>query len=249
MPPALLVAFSEPGPLIPLSEFQDWYESEHIPLRMNHLPSFLTCARFHNTSSPTTTSSPSWLALYDIEDTSTFQHDSYTRLRTNRSERETNLIRRIEVLDRRCCELVWDSASDSGVVLVESGSTSLGVGNPTEVIVSHGLEDVDGDKSGVVGWARGVVERLRGTSAEPVRQGWIRTRLFKSIDTLKVGTSISPGPEAQKAPPFLVLHEFLTQDAADRVIHHIQQGDHHPEELTKWQLYRAYPNLAPVPKA
>lgn len=187
MPPAFLAVLSESGSLVPLDEFHDWYDNEHIPQRMNHLPSFLAGARF----SAADGEKPSWLALYDVDDTSTFQHESYTRLRTNRSQREADLIKKLEVLDRRCCELVWDSG-------VSVKTSSLGVENPTRVILTHGFESASVDEG--IKQVEEFVERLRG------EEGWVRTRLFKCIDILKVGVSVPPGPEAQKVSPFFVLH-------------------------------------------
>ena len=187
MPPAFLAVLSEPGSLVTLDEFHDWYDNEHIPLRMDHLPSFLTGARF----SAADGKKPSWLALYDIDDTSTFEHESYTRLRKNRSQREGNLVKRLEELDRRCCQVVWDSG-------VSVKTASLGAANPTRVIVTHGFEGVDVDEG--IRQVEELVKRLRG------EDGWVRTRLFTCLDTLKVGVSVPPGPEAQKVPTFFVLH-------------------------------------------
>ncbi|KAF8344869.1 hypothetical protein F5887DRAFT_1061981 [Amanita rubescens] len=63
----------------------------------------------------------------------TFEDESYTRFRKERSQREADLMERLDVLDRRTCEVVWDSG--------ESVRTnSLGVENPTKEIVTHELE-------------------------------------------------------------------------------------------------------------
>ncbi|KAF9073408.1 hypothetical protein BDP27DRAFT_1445045 [Rhodocollybia butyracea] len=90
MPVGFLVVYSEPGSLVTLDEFQDWYDNEHVPLRLNHLHSFLTGARYLCVDGQV----PSWTALYDVDDTATFSHESYTRLRANRSPREAISIRK-----------------------------------------------------------------------------------------------------------------------------------------------------------
>ncbi|KAG6885016.1 hypothetical protein C0993_006541 [Termitomyces sp. T159_Od127] len=205
MPLGFLVVFSEPGNQVTLEEFQgpplappippcfstyqpDWYNNEHVPLRMNHLKSFLTGARFSAADSL----KPSWLALYDIDDTSVFQHESYTRLRANRSPREADLVVRLEVLDRRTCEAL----SDSGVSPITS---SLASSNPTTSIVTHG---VDVTMHGSIDeWTKDTFDKLRNV------KGWVRTRSFKCIDNLRTGTSITgKDPEEQTVSKYIILH-------------------------------------------
>ncbi|KAG6888437.1 hypothetical protein C0995_008254 [Termitomyces sp. Mi166 len=229
MPLGFLVVFSEPGSQVTLDEFQDWYNNEHVPLRMNHLNSFLTGARFSSADSI----KPAWLALYDIDDISTFQHNSYTRLRANRSPREAALVVRLEVLDRRACEVL----SDSGVSPITSSLASL---NPTAFIVTHGV-DVTGEGS-IDDWIKDVFSKLRSV------RGWVRTRLFKCIDNLKTGTSVSgKGPEEQIVSEYLILHEFENSSAADSMeFNNIIASREHFEtvERRSWNLYRAYPGIA-----
>ncbi|KAG5649104.1 hypothetical protein H0H81_006261 [Sphagnurus paluster] len=134
MPPGFLTVLSEPGEKASLEEFQDWYNNEHVPLRMNHLPSFLTGARFEESDG----FKPSWLALYDIDDTVTFAHEGYTRLHANRSLHKADLVAKLEVLDRHTCEVV----GDSGESLI---TTSLASTNPTKFIITHGLDLANGE--------------------------------------------------------------------------------------------------------
>ncbi|KAK2467653.1 hypothetical protein APHAL10511_000508 [Amanita phalloides] len=234
MPPAFLAVLSEPGQLVSLDEFQDWYDNEHIPLRMDHFSSFLAAARF----SATDGQKPSWIALYDVDNVATFNDESYARLRTTRSPREADLVKRLEMLDRRTCRVVWDSG-------VSLKATSLDPANPTKVIATHELGGTSDDEG--IKQAEELVKGLRD------EKEWVRTRLFACIDTLKTGVAVPPGPEAQKTLPFLVLHggsslsllsliypvvaEFITHAAAE----HLIQGQ---PESRKWELYRAYPNLS-----
>ncbi|KAF8623785.1 hypothetical protein AX17_007288 [Amanita inopinata Kibby_2008] len=222
MPAAFLAVLSHPGTLVSLSEFHDWYNNEHIPLRLDHLPSFLTGARFSAIDNRT----PSWLALYDVDDTSTFEQESYTRLRTNRSEREGNLVKRLGVLDRRTCEVVWDSG-------VSGLTSSLGTQNPTRVLISHGAEEGGGKSES--GWKEG------GGVGEVRRvEGWVRTRVFKCLDTAMNGVDVpSSAAEVRRVPPLFVMHEFLTVEAVEKAVE-VLEG---VPELRKWELYRAYPSL------
>lgn len=191
MSQAFLAVLAEPGHLVTVSEFHDWYDNEHIPLRLDHLSTFLTCARFCAVDDK----SPSWLALYDVADLSAFQHESYTRLRATRSEREANLVGRLSMLDRRTCEVVWDSGESTK-------ATSLRVEAPSKFVVTHGLERATTEDA--VSWAEGAVKRLKEMVTDD--GDWVRTRVFKCVDALRAGVAVLPGHEAQKTSPFFVLH-------------------------------------------
>ncbi|KAK0207973.1 hypothetical protein DFS33DRAFT_397271 [Desarmillaria ectypa] len=204
MAPGFLAVFAEPGKQVTLGEFQDWYNNEHVPLRLNHLPSFLTGARFSASDGRI----PSWLAVYDIDDTATFQHESYTRLRANRSPREEDLVKRLELLDRRTYELTCDSGESQK-------ASSFKSANPTKVVVTYGITLEDGQ---IDEWVAEVEGKLSGVD------GWIRTRAYLCIDSLKSGIGVPEGPEAQKVPKYLIIHGV--------------------EEVRIWDLYRAYPCVA-----
>jgi len=221
MPAGFLIVYSEPGELVTLDEFQDWYNNEHVPLRMNHLKSFLTGARYSAVDSQI----PSWTALYDIDDTATFSHDSYTRLRANRSPREANLVQRLSILDRQTSELLVDSGESQL-------TTSLASNNPSKGLITHGLGN---DEEKAREWFESTVKDLRNS------EGWVRTRVFKCIDNLKTGVSIAPGPEAQVVPKYFAVHEFTTVEATSspKISSTALLSD-----VRKWGLYKAYPGIA-----
>ncbi|KAF9269809.1 hypothetical protein L218DRAFT_890688 [Marasmius fiardii PR-910] len=99
-PSAFLLVFSDPGTKVTLDEFHDWYNTEHIPLRLNHLPEFLSGARYQSTSDNT------WVSVYEVSHPELFSQPSYTTLRENRSPREANLVNRLALLDRRCYHII-----------------------------------------------------------------------------------------------------------------------------------------------
>lgn len=181
---AAVCAFSESDCIA----ITDWYNTEHVPLRLNHLPSFLTGARFSAADGLT----PSWLAVYDIDDTATFKHESYTRLRANRSPREANLVQRLELLDRRTYEFVADSGESA---LTSSYKPT----NPTKYLLAHWIT-LPGEDAAFHAWSADAFQSLRGV------EGWVRTRTYKCIDNLKTGTSVPKGPEAQIVPKYLAVH-------------------------------------------
>ncbi|KIJ91653.1 hypothetical protein K443DRAFT_685844 [Laccaria amethystina LaAM-08-1] len=223
MAPGFLAAFSEPGTQVSHEEFQDWYDNEHIPLRLNHLPSFLAGARFSASDSKT----PTWLTLYDIIDTSALSDESYTRLRSSRSKREADLVARLAVLDRRTCVLLEDSG-ESGV------TTSLGAERPTQFLCTHGLDvGDDDDESGR--WAEGRFEGL-GRDVD----GWVRTRVFKVLDHSTVGTAI----EKAQVSPYFVVHEFMSPAVSLNPTFREMVDKPFVSEVREWVLYRAYPSIA-----
>ena len=129
--------------------------------------------------------------MYDVDDAETFRHERYTRLRANRSAREADLVERLEILDRRLCEVVWDSG-------VSQETSSLGSTNPAAFIITHGVglhEDAEID-----GWARGVWNKSGDVD------GWLRMRILKCFENGKTGTGVGEGPEEQIAPKYLVVH-------------------------------------------
>ncbi|BGP12256.1 hypothetical protein JCM10213_000051 [Rhodosporidiobolus nylandii] len=104
--PGYLWVLSEPGAQATVEEFQDWYDNEHVPLRMKHIPEFLTGARYAAADGQT----PGWSAAYDITSVALFSDNKYTRLRANRSPREGALVSRLEVLDRRTAETLGQTS-------------------------------------------------------------------------------------------------------------------------------------------
>ncbi|KAG6828088.1 hypothetical protein H0H93_015073 [Arthromyces matolae] len=214
---------------------------------MNHLKSFLTGARFFAADSL----KPSWIALYDIDDTSTFEHESYTCLRANRSPREGALVVRLETLDRRTCEALVDSG-ESQI------TSSLASSNPTTFIITHGVNVTGGGS--VEAWADDSLDRLKRV------KGWVRTRLFKVNDNLKTGLSVAgKGPEEQRVAKYFVLHGALYLGLFQRDMNESRTSSEFessaaetPEftniivshngfetvERRSWHLYRAYPGIA-----
>ncbi|GAA6007517.1 uncharacterized protein JCM10292_003912 [Rhodotorula paludigena] len=105
--PGYLWVLSEPGAQATVEEFQDWYDNEHVPLRMQHISEFETGARYEAADGQ----KPGWAAAYDITSVALFSDNKYTRLRANRSPREGALVARLEVLDRRTAEKLGETSA------------------------------------------------------------------------------------------------------------------------------------------
>ncbi|KAL1669847.1 hypothetical protein GGF50DRAFT_85157 [Schizophyllum commune] len=233
MPAGFLAVTSEPGKEVTLEEFQDWYNNEHVPLRLNHLKSFLNGARY--TASDALT--PTWLALYDIDDTSTFQKPEYTRLRANRSPREADLVKRLALLDRRTYEALEDSGPSP---LTSSMDYS---DHPSRGLITHGIAETDAEA--VKAWTREVVASLRTVD------GWVRTRTFHCIDHLKTGLTVGAGPEAQVVPEYLGVHGEVSisygitrSEGVRSAVDRAASSGISIEEERLWELFRVYPCIA-----
>ncbi|KAJ3575406.1 hypothetical protein NP233_g1116 [Leucocoprinus birnbaumii] len=242
------------GFLAVLSE-PDWYNNEHVPLRLNHISAFLTGARFEAGDGE----KPSWIAFYDIASTSTFNDPSYTRLRENRSPREAALVKRLDVLDRRTCEVVFETVNAGA----ESSSSGFATENPTQWVVTYGLDITEGEELGDMDILTEAWKAI--TDVGETATSLIRSRLLLCIDSLKSGVAIPSDPEAQKIPKYFVVHgealyrksfeirlsptEFNSGAGAESfkiVLKGLSNAGNTFEisEERVWKLYRAYPCIA-----
>ncbi|KAK1229445.1 hypothetical protein PQX77_007493 [Marasmius sp. AFHP31] len=217
---AFLIVFSTPGEKVTQDEFQDWYDNEHVPLRLDNLDFFLSGARFRDPNPPTpltpTTTTTDWAAVYEITSSQVFQEPSYTGLREKRSAREASVVKRLGVLDRRTFGVV--SVAERG----EGGEwTGLNVGSPTQGIVTHKstTDKVDvGEK-----------------------EGWRRTWILEGLDS---GVTVEGKQvETAKDSGVFAVHEFTSYDAARDFAGSLKQKEEYTE-VRSWELYRAYPCIA-----
>ena len=202
MAPGFLAVLSEPGDQVSVDEFHDWYDNEHIPLRLNYLPSFLSGARYQSIDGNNNIKQPSWIAVYEIDDTKTFNDPSYTVLRETRSRREEDIIGRLGVLDRRTCEVVKEVGEDADS---SKRTTGLKVGNPSRWVVTHGVgkavgginADEDEESKEVGKWLDEVVTKLYSV------EGWVKTRVLKVLESAKTGTNVG---EEESVLSYFVFH-------------------------------------------
>ena len=191
--PALLFVYSDPGSGVSEAEFTDWYENEHIPLRLD-IPAFLNWTRWKAADGK----KPGWANVYDLTSAEELSQPPYTKLAETRSEREKRIQRDLDVLEPRTYELVdaklpppsalYDPKKPSRFVLFTSGD------------VQPGGEDT---------FARWYdEEHIPMLSALP---GWVRSRRFVLKDWRRLGKE---GQTNQEPPPkFLQIHEFESLDA------------------------------------
>ncbi|TFK23835.1 hypothetical protein FA15DRAFT_641957 [Coprinopsis marcescibilis] len=216
-----LAVFSEPGEQVALEEFHDWYDNEHIPLRLNHLTSFLSGVRYHAADGK----QPGWVAMYEIDGVASLYDPSYTALRDNRSERERILVQKLGVLDRRICEVIRDSGEQ------RSKSTGFRLGSPSNALVTFELS-TEPEEGVFDEWAR----KLRDL------HGWVRTRVVKSPDV--VVTGIDDVLKAKPVQDYLVITELVSEDDYEAFESSIRTLEVESADIRRWDFYRAYPSIA-----
>ncbi|KAH9934449.1 uncharacterized protein BXZ73DRAFT_45801 [Epithele typhae] len=185
----LLLVLAEPGTSVPVAEFNDWYDDEHVPLRIP-IPAFHTWSRWVALDNH----KPSYLACYNLTDPDAINQPPYSDLANTRSERETSILARIALLDRR-------------------GYSSLPVPIPPKpdydphspgpfiaVIFSHVAPDHEEDLNR---WYD--EEHVAAIAKTP---SWVRSTRFVYRDGGVFGTDDSLKPNGEEPAKYLAVHEF-----------------------------------------
>ncbi|KAA1468025.1 hypothetical protein DENSPDRAFT_365059 [Dentipellis sp. KUC8613] len=204
-PKAFLLVFSEPGPDVSESEFHDWYNNEHVPLRVN-TPAFSSWARWEQADG----AKPTWAATYDIDSYESTQVAPYTTLAETRSEREKSVISRLQLLDRRTFEIHNIQPPTPPSSLYDPKKTP-----PFVVIVSTEVKP-EGEEEFNKWYDEEHVPLL---AAVP---GWIRSRRFVLKDSGSLGKE---GPK--RVPKYLAVHEWNSLDG--------QGGEKFKAIFTPWR--------------
>ncbi|KAI0776236.1 hypothetical protein BD413DRAFT_708895, partial [Trametes elegans] len=191
----LLFVFGEAGPLLPDADFHYWYNNEHVPLRMA-IPEFLHTTRWIATDGKV----PSYLATYDLASLGVLDIPPYSTFASTRSARETDVISRVQLLDRRTyhvLEPVFPPAPDynphaPGPCLITM-----------QIDVEPGLEDE------LNRWY--TEEHIPLLSKVP---GWRQSRRFvlKEAGPAK-GTDAAT--VTKQPPKYLALHEWASEASFD----------------------------------
>lgn len=154
--PGFLKVDVQPGSETNETAFDEWYNSEHGPLRLR-LPFILNGNRYRAADGER----PEWSAVYDVSDLSWLDKRIYTRLREERSQREKAVMSTFESLDRK----IYSLQSERGKIK-EPAPVQLAV----SIRVSESdLEDFDK-------WYE--EEHTEMLSKIP---GWLRTRRFRMV--------------------------------------------------------------------
>lgn len=212
----LLLVFMEPGRSVSLEEFHEWYDTEHVPLRIHRFPTFRSATRYAVTSTALHPASgtaevpvapkSTWGAFYTISSNAVFGEEAYTSLRSQRSEREAELFTRLAIVDRRIYRLEYDSDSDANI-RVERKKIGLDVQREADTPAYLVTNSVDVVPEMVEEYNRWFQEEHVPMLANV--KGWRRSRRFTLIDNGVNGRDAKQG-DAEGVPRCLGLHGTLT---------------------------------------
>lgn len=194
--PGYLVVTIQPGQATHEQALDDWYAQEHGPLRLR-LPFITSGDRYRAADG----SKPTWSAVYDVSDVSWLDKRIYTRLREERSKRETNVMSTFEELDRRIYSLV---STRSNKETKEAA--------PVQLTESYRV--ADNDVAAVDQWCAEHIEHIAQLS------NWLRTRKFK----LEAGGI--KGMPGTRQSDFLIVHDFTSTagiDDPDKLDYHVSE--------------------------
>ncbi|SNS25198.1 hypothetical protein SAMN05216276_1006163 [Streptosporangium subroseum] len=88
-------------------DFHDWYETEHIPVRLA-LPGFSAAVRYEALEGE-----PRFLACYFIDDLAALETPGYQRLKTDPGERTARMLGSVRGFTRHICEEISDTGENT----------------------------------------------------------------------------------------------------------------------------------------
>ena len=196
--PGLLFVYSEPGSAVPLDEFNDWYDNEHVPL-YRAIPSFHSWSRWVAADEK----QPSYLALYDLSSPESAKDAPHASL----SDRAKDLLARIALVDLRTYALHEPVHPPAAGAAYSASAPGPFISSVAMDIPAEHVADFDR-------WYD--EEHIPLMAKTP---GWVRTRRFVFADGRALGTdeSLKPGPAADGRGPhrFLTLHEWESPAALE----------------------------------
>ncbi|TVY84713.1 3-oxoadipate enol-lactonase [Lachnellula suecica] len=194
--PGILYVTMQPKAGLPISQFHDWYNNEHGPLRVR-LPFFNNGFRYRATDlegKEASEAQPEWMAVYDVTDMDEITKEAYLKLRgpPSKTPREAETMAQIKV-DRKLYDFVESRESAQFRRLEDVGNE--GQGN-VMVAVFLDLQPGQDKKEQLDKWYG--EEHIEMLSKVP---GWLRTRRF-------VTSSIDPDAPLE----YLSLHEYAPKN-------------------------------------
>ncbi|KAI9070279.1 hypothetical protein FKP32DRAFT_1586293 [Trametes sanguinea] len=195
--PGLLLVFSEPGAAVTTDEFNDWYDNEHVPLRIP-IPGFQSWSRWTAVDGKR----PTYAAIYDLSSPAVVSQPPYADLANTRSERERSILARLALLDRRTYELLEP-------VHPPKTGDAYDPAKPGRVlsIVEIDMKPEPGAEEEFNKWYD--EEHIPLLAQVP---GWVRSRRFVLVDAGAIGSEAEEG----RPPKYLAIHEWEGMEAFER---------------------------------
>ncbi|PWZ03410.1 hypothetical protein BCV70DRAFT_184348 [Testicularia cyperi] len=208
----LLLVYMEPSDAVSLDEFHEWYDNEHVPLRIDRFDTFRSAVRYAVTSSTATSQSgdsppkTSWGAFYTVSSNAVFADVSYTSLRSERSAREAELFTRLGMVDRRIYRLEYDSDLDD-TLTPSNGNRKIGLTpqlatETAPYLVTNSVDVKLEMQDEYNQWFE--KEHVPMLAKVP---GWRRSRRFTLLDNGVNGTQ-AQSSHKDAVPKTLGLHEY-----------------------------------------
>lgn len=236
----ILLVFSDPGTTSTLEEFQDWYDNEHVPIRVLDFDEFRSAGRYEvyesrHTKSDVATFKAGWSASYTIATNTLYRNDAYVALRSHRSPREAELVARLGVLDRRILTLVSDSASTK-----PKGDLRPRTKAETEHELASeeflGFNYNNAPDTEVQKWFE---EKYKGEISQ--LSGFTRTRLVKMVDAVINGKQVSKdNADAKDCATWAVVTHFSSSAVPKGTEDVKALGEVEIVEVRKSKLYKAW---------
>lgn len=186
--PGLLYVTMQPEGSLPDTQFHDWYNTEHGPLRLR-LPFITNGFRFRAADAE----KPEYVALYDITDMDELTRKTYLDLRTDliKTEREKKTMAQIDV-GRRLYDFVDERSSPNFRPLETQADTDAETAGTVLIAVTTVTHPDPEKQAEHDRWYR--EEHFEMLSRVP---GWRRSRLFRTA-------AIDPSAPRES----LALHEY-----------------------------------------
>lgn len=204
MPSGLLYVPAEPGPRVTDDEFNDWYDNEHVPLRIA-IPTILATSRWIVADderrgawmrADTEQIKPRFLAVYDPESCEILQQSPYNTLANTASEREKDIFRRVQLLDRR----TYDSLGED----IVPPAAGYDAESPGPYLITMQIEVKPELEEDLNRWYR--EEHVPLLAKVP---GWRRSRRFVLREVGPAKGSDAEKMVARGSPPkYLAVHDW-----------------------------------------
>ncbi|MFI6956561.1 EthD domain-containing protein [Nocardia sp. NPDC050408] len=138
------------------ADFEDWYETEHIPARME-IPGFSHALRYHTDTDP-------WhLAAYFIDDMAALETPQYKALKSDPSERTARMLANVTGFTRYITDQISDTADHAPSALTGTDHSLF--------VVAFGVPETD--RAEFEGWYE--EEHVPLLMEVP---GWLRVRRY-----------------------------------------------------------------------
>jgi len=196
MAAGLFYVYTDPG-TVPETEFHDWYDHEHGPLRLT-VPGFRSGYRYGALDD----AKPSWLALYDLHGVDVLASPEYKALGSSASEHDKAVRAGLATLDRR----IYTELSSDGATADE----------PAPVLLTVALSVPAGAEDDLQAWYTD--EHIPMLLKVP---GWRRIRRFRLVRGMDgpapeyLSVHELAGPEVLEEPGYLAA---ISTPWRDRVV-------------------------------